>query len=631
MRWVLQLCAMLMIACVTASHAQAQAPARRVALVIGESAYRTVSPLANPGADARLVADALARAGFDVRLGLDLDKAGLETALDDFARDAQVADVAAVYFAGHGFENGGRNWLVPIDAAIAGAADVERAAVPFEAVARSLSGAKVKLVALDACRDNPFAARTAEGGVINRGLAEVELDGYVVLYAAGVGAVALDGGAGNSPFAQAYARRVSETNVDLRLLAGRIRDDVSSSTSGRQRPFVSASLSGEETVLSPAPAGRVRGAASTRERPSAYFEFVRRVADPSCFQTSDVRCLTTWFSVTPAGRIVTQVDDKKLRIFDPTGATLQRTIPVPDGAERLIYVGAIDSIAFSGSFRKAGEPYAHQVEVHSLNGGAPKTGGFNNEYADHILAATQTPPMIVFKQFDKDPCPFLLFDLRTMKQVDVYMHSINGVGECAWAFANPRDSSIIVRYTPVILVQTGRETQADRADRVALINPARVFCQVTIDAADGAFNELGGFHLALRGDVMAYDGRCRLLRTDRLHQAEVRFVSNFDKTSMISRSVDGVMKIWNASTGRVEAELSGLPRGAEPIGFAARARAVLILNEDKHLYIWNGEPRLGAYVGPSAPVCQGMLSEDANTLYARRCDGVLEVWRRRAT
>ena len=97
---------------------------------------------------------------------------------------------------------------------------------------------------------------------------------------------------------------------------------------------------------------------------------------------------------------------------------------------------------------------------------------------------------------------------------------------------------------------------------------------------------------------------------------------------MMSHSIDGVVKVWSVARGTVERELTGLPRRASIQHVLSDVGAVLILNEDKHLYVWTGEPRLGTYIGPSAPVCFGRMSEDANTLYALKCDGVLEVWRR---
>ncbi len=593
---------------------------RRVALVIGQSQYRTVEPLANPAQDARLVSEALARAGFEVRLGLDLDKAALETALDDFANDAQQADVAAVYFAGHGFEAQGRNWLVPIDAAIAGPSDIPRTSVPFEAIAKSLAGAKVKIVALDACRNNPFAARAAEGGVINRGLAEVELDGYVVLYAAAVGQVALDGSGGNSPFAQAFARRISESGVDLRLFAGRVRDDVAATTGGQQKPFISASLSGDVTMLTRAPAGSVRGAAATRARPSAYFEFVRQVRDPKCFQTSTVKCQTKWFTLTSDAKLLTTTDDGKARLWDATGSALQRTIAEPEGTRGFYYAKTLNELLFYGSFHSE-KARSYNVELVSLSSGARRSGAqIGQDYTEEgPLDVMRNPNAAAFRLGDRT-CPFVLLDLTSLETIakpdNLFFQGMN----CDWVMFDEYSARILGQFN----------WSGGNAAALKSANDNKDICAVD-EGTDAAFNGAGGFHVARAGDIIAYDGRCRALRTDRLHEAEVEAVYHFDKTRMMSRSVDGVIKIWSAANGKVERTLSGLSRKAKIAGFGARPGAVLILDEARRLYVWSGEPRLGAYVGPSSAVCSGELSSDANTLYALKCDGVLEVWRRRAT
>jgi WD40 repeat protein len=97
---------------------------------------------------------------------------------------------------------------------------------------------------------------------------------------------------------------------------------------------------------------------------------------------------------------------------------------------------------------------------------------------------------------------------------------------------------------------------------------------------------------------------------------------------LLSRSVDGTIKLWSPESMQAEKELAGLAREAQVLDLAEDGSAVLILNEDKRLYIWYGEPRLGPYVGPSVPVCAGALSPDSNVLYALRCEGNVELWQR---
>jgi len=618
MRWVISLCALWMLMAAAPAHAQG-----RVALVIGESSYQRISPLANPGADANLVAGALARSGFDVRLGLNLNKAALEAALEDFARAAQQADVATIYYAGHGLEAGGRNWLIPIDADITEAADMARAAVPFETLTRTLAGAKVKIVALDACRDNPFAARVAEGGTINRGLAEVEVDGYVVMYAAAVGAFALDGGT-NSPFALSFARWISEPNTDLRLLAGRIRDDVSAATGGRQRPFISASLPGTATVLTPAPAGSVHGAATARQGPSVFFDFVRTVKDSNCFQTTEVKCVTTQFTMR-GGRLLTFEDDSKARVWTLDGAALQRTI-TPPAFVRRDYADAINAIVYVGDVEERIGVHT-PVDIFPINGGRRVTGDVNHAATEPVLELVAGTPAVAV--FSYGECHVDLYDLSTFRLLDGGTYWAPplqcGAGKVNWIFANAETNRIIAGVTN----KWGDNLQPE----TLLINArdGKFVCRIAGAAADAAFNDTGGIHVATaNGAIIAYDTQCRAVRTDRLHRAEVTAIYPFDGDRLLSRSIDGVMKVWAANSGRVSFELTGLPRAASVQGIAQAAPVALILNEDKRLYLWSGEPRLGAYVGPSAPVCAGGLSPDANTIYALRCDGQLEVWRRRA-
>lgn len=618
MRWAILSVTVWLLMAFAPVHAQ------RVALVIGESNYARISPLANPAADANLVAGALARSGFDVRLGLDLDKAALEAALEDFARDAQQADVATIYYAGHGLEAGGRNWLVPIDADITSVPDMQAQAVSFETVARSLAGAKVKIVALDACRDNPFAARVAEGGTINRGLAEVELDGYVIMYAAAVGEFALDGDA-NSPFALSFARWISEPNTDLRLLAGRIRDDVAATSGGRQRPFISASLPGATTVLAPARAGRIRGAAVARERPSVFFDFVRAVRDPDCFETREVKCHTKGFGLHEAF-LYTFEDDKKMRVWRADGAGLLRAIAPPE-YERRAFAQSSGAMIFAGGVEERIGVHT-PVEVIPLNGARRVTGSLNHAGESPILENIAARPAVAIFSY-QDSCHLNFFDLQTFRNLGEAYWAIPlhcGDGKVAWMFADDGSDRVVAGVTNTV----GGDVQAETL--LLSARTASIVCRMPGAAADAAFDDAGGLHVAAaNGAIAAYDKQCRLVRTDRLHRAEVTGIHPFDGNRILSRSVDGVMKVWAADSGRVSFELTGLPRRASIQAVARAAPVALILNEDRRLYLWTGEPRLGAYVGPSVPVCGGALSADANTIYAQRCDGALEVWRRRAS
>jgi peptidoglycan/xylan/chitin deacetylase (PgdA/CDA1 family) len=231
---------------------------RRVALVVGNSAYRAVPALPNPNSDAQAVAAALRDIGFQVvGLKTDLGKEALVTALRDFAREAEQADWAVVYFAGHGIELGasaglgGANFLIPVDAKLETDRDIEFETVPLGHVITAVEGAKkLRLVILDACRDNPFARqmkRMAASRSVGRGLGRIEPDGGVlVAYAAKHGEVALDGGGRNSPFVAALVNRLPTPGVEIGKLFRLVRDDVLAATDRKQEPFVYGSLPGED-------------------------------------------------------------------------------------------------------------------------------------------------------------------------------------------------------------------------------------------------------------------------------------------------------------------------------------------------------------------------------------------------
>ena len=224
----------------------------RIALVIGNSAYKNVPALTNPTRDADTIASALRAVGFKtVQLRSDLTREKLTDALQDFAAEADKADWAVVYFAGHGLEVNGANYLIPVDARLAADRDVEFEAVPLDRVMNAVSGAKrLRLVLLDACRDNPFAnqmRRSVATRSVGRGLTNVEPEaGTLVVYAAKHGQVTLDGDGGNSPFVTALTKRMRTPGLEVRRLFDYVRDDVLEMTSRAQQPFSYGSLPGSE-------------------------------------------------------------------------------------------------------------------------------------------------------------------------------------------------------------------------------------------------------------------------------------------------------------------------------------------------------------------------------------------------
>ncbi len=243
--------------------------AKRVALVLGNSAYQNVAPLPNPVNDGAVITATLKAAGFDVVDSRhDLSAAETRRALRDFADLARDADIAVVYYAGHGIEVDGTNYLIPVDAKLERDTDVFDEAFSLDRVLLAVEPAKqLRLVILDACRDNPFAKimkKTVASRSIGRGLAKIEptSPNTLIAYSAKAGSTALDGDAKNSPFTTALARHITTPGLDVRKAFGFVRDDVLKTTGNRQEPFVYGSLGGDDVPLVPARAapssGRVR-------------------------------------------------------------------------------------------------------------------------------------------------------------------------------------------------------------------------------------------------------------------------------------------------------------------------------------------------------------------------------------
>ena len=234
---------------------------KRVALVIGNSAYQNVPKLTNPANDSKMVADALKKSGFDtVTLRTDVTKDALRKALRDFADQARDSDIAMVYYAGHGIEVNGINYLIPVDAALERDTDVYDETYPLDRVLVSMEPAKkLRLVILDACRDNPFGKTMKRSigtrSISSRGLAKVEPTNpnTMIAFAAKAGSTASDGSGSNSPFATAIVNNFSKPGLDLRKAFGFVRDDVMKVTNNQQEPFIYGSLGGDDVLLVPGP------------------------------------------------------------------------------------------------------------------------------------------------------------------------------------------------------------------------------------------------------------------------------------------------------------------------------------------------------------------------------------------
>lgn len=234
---------------------------KRVALVVGNGGYQNASQLANPPRDAKAIGELFRSSGFDVvETKFDLGNLEFKRVARDFTAAARDADIAVVYFAGHGIEVNGTNYLLPVDAKLASDFDVEDEALSLDRVMRAIEPARrLRLVILDACRDNPFITTMKRGigtRAVASGLAKVEPGSIdtLVAFATRPGSTADDGSGDNSPFTAALVRNLMRPGQDVRIALGHVRDDVMKATGNRQEPFVAGSLGGAVVALAGAPA-----------------------------------------------------------------------------------------------------------------------------------------------------------------------------------------------------------------------------------------------------------------------------------------------------------------------------------------------------------------------------------------
>jgi uncharacterized caspase-like protein len=248
------------VAMLSLLSADPAAAEKRVALVVGNSAYQNVRQLDNPRNDATLIAETLSGLGFTLvggRAQLDLDKTALDVDVQNFGRQIQGADVALFYYAGHGVQVNGSNYLVPVGANPTREADVDFQMVDVNLVLRQMqgSGTRLNVVILDACRNNPFGGRglrSADGG-----LAQLRApEGTLISYATQPGSVAQDGSDGHSPYTKALATTIKRAGLDIFQTFNQVGLTVKRETGGSQQPWVSSSpIDGSFYFVAPAAAG----------------------------------------------------------------------------------------------------------------------------------------------------------------------------------------------------------------------------------------------------------------------------------------------------------------------------------------------------------------------------------------
>jgi uncharacterized caspase-like protein len=254
----------------------AQGASDRVALVIGNGNYSFAARLTNPANDATDMAQALRDIGFDVIDGIDIDRRTMEEKIRAFGDKLDAARIAIFYYAGHGMQVGGKNFLIPVDAKLQKPADLALDTVDVQVVLQQMEAQqRVNLVFLDACRDNPLARRFAStlggsrSGAVGQGLASIESAvGTMIAFATAPDNVALDGQGRNSPFTTALLRHIRTPGTDIAVVMRRVRNDVLAATDRRQLPWDHSSLT-DAVVLVPDVGGQSNAPAPVASNPAS--------------------------------------------------------------------------------------------------------------------------------------------------------------------------------------------------------------------------------------------------------------------------------------------------------------------------------------------------------------------------
>jgi hypothetical protein len=282
--------AILALVCLTVPVSSAE----RVALVIGNGKYVDANALANPPNDARAVAKALTDIGFDVAFGQDLNRTEMERLVGTFLRKAVSAKIALLFYAGHGLQVDGRNYLMPIDARLEAASDLSFQTIRLDDIIDNLSDpVRANIILLDACRDNPlarsFAARlgASRSTAVSTGLAAYSTlgTGTLIAFSTAPGQVAFDGDGANSPFTQGLIKHLATPGLEVRQMLTRVRNDVARSTGDRQVPWDNSSLRGDVYLnAAPGTVTTIPAPAASPPGPGAdevAWDFVRDSRDPA--------------------------------------------------------------------------------------------------------------------------------------------------------------------------------------------------------------------------------------------------------------------------------------------------------------------------------------------------------------
>lgn len=592
---------------------------RRVALIIGNSGYANVASLANPGNDVAAMSAALREAGFEtVDVHRDLDKTGMLRALRSFEDKVEGAAIGVIFFAGHGIEINRENYLLPIDARLAIDRDVEDEAVSLDRLLRSLDKAtRLRLVILDACRDNPFlrTMRRSDGRrSVDRGLGRFEprRSDTLVAFAAKEGTTAADGADANSPFTKALIAHLPTPGLDIRIALGQVRDEVLKATNNRQEPFVYGSLGGGLVSLSG------KGAASSQPSIDSAYRAAQQIGTEGAWQAFLGYHPSGFYAdLARAALSKLQAGDGAVRPPPASAAT-----PDPDIAARRDFEATRSrrSVAAWDQFLAR-----HPTGVFGERG---------RQERDLLIALESRPPSNATQQAAlslpgdvASPSVGQTLPGQAGGEVELIIGK-GGEGAVTAVAPSPDGQSALAIFAggpPVIW--NLRAGTVERAFR----NEGRVLAGTF--SPDGKALLLGGEDGALR---LVDRASGEPIRRFTGHAGEVRSVA-FSPDGRFIASAGGMadrsspkssLILWNAATGDRVRSIDGHSELVRAVAFSRDGQSLLSGGDDLTLKLWrvsNGQ-LTRTYRGHSSWITAASFSPDGRRILSASADSTLRLW-----
>jgi uncharacterized caspase-like protein len=624
----------------TAALAHAQ---ERVALVIGNGKYVHANALPNPANDARAVAEALREVGFTVVPGTDLDRSGMERALFEFMDKARNSRIALIFYAGHGLQVEGRNYLVPIDARLESARDLNFGMIELDKVLASLDDpSRANIVILDACRDNPLArsfASKTRSGAVGAGLAAYTAlgTGTLIAFATAPDKVALDGQGTNSPFTEGLVKHLRTPGLEIRQMLTRVRADVARATSDRQVPWDNSSLRGDVYLAGlPTASDSARAQPQPPPAPQQASEAERVWAVTK--DTTSLAVLETFIGRF-SGTIYADMARARLEEIKRSQAAAAppraQPAPAPQTAppqnavaalpparterapqalwQRAKITGSVYSVSVSPDGKLVATSGSFGAQIWDAESGRPVREFSSNSVLTKTVAFSPDGTHLAGATNDK---VVRIWDVASGSVVRTLGGHGEDVNTVAYSPAGDRMASGSRDKTVAIWdAKTGRRLHTIKAD------------SITVNAV--SFSPDGRRLVSAGSEVQVWDvATARRLQTIEYSGIALSATFSRDGNKIVAGISDNTVKVWDASNGKVLHSLTGHSDDVQTVAVTPDGRFIVSGAEDKTLKVWEIDSgRLVRTISAHDDKVRSVtFSPDGRRLFSGSWDDSVKAW-----